>query len=74
MNKITVEISISKNMDVEVDIDDVLFEINELPLVNRINYVAHLINKIDVESGELNKDHKEKVVDWLNKQIKRFES
>lgn len=70
-----VEVKIKQTVDVDINIKDIVDEINELPILDRINQVGHLINAINSDDIISMADaHKAMIKDWLERQLKRFES
>ena len=44
MEKINIELKIEKTIDVDVELDDIIWGINDLPIKKRWNHVAKIIN------------------------------
>lgn len=66
---VTIEIDVQQKMDVDVHLSDIVYGINELPMPRRWNYVAELLNKINVDTDELTKEQKELVKKYLTTKL-----
>lgn len=68
-------IPIKQKVEIDLDIDDLLFEINETSLTSRFSTIASLINGIETEDFiELTSEQQKLIIDWLDRQKKRFTS
>ncbi len=66
-------VKIGQEMTVQVEIDDLIDWINDLPLENRFNMVAKILKKLDLSGAEaVNEERKQLVTDWLNRSIEKF--
>jgi hypothetical protein len=66
--KITVDIK----KEVEVDLDDVISEINELPMSYRWNHVAQILNAIDLNKDCLTNEQRDVVRKFLERGLVHF--
>lgn len=68
-----ITLPIKQRFEVDIDLDEIVDEINELPLVDRWNWIGKVINNIKVEDVEkLHPEHKALIKDWLERQIIKF--
>lgn len=68
-----ITLPIKQRFEVDIDLDEIVEEINELPLVDRWNWIGKVINNIEVEDVEkLAPEHKALIKDWLERQIIKF--
>ena len=72
METISVEIKVEKTIDVDVHLSDVIYGINDLPMKRRWNYVAQIINAIQLDLSELTDEQKQIVKDFLTKKLEIF--
>lgn len=77
-NFIQVDVPLHQSITVNVDIDQVIDTINEMPLKNRYNYISILLNRLITEAKEgdikLTFEQRELVKAWLlrkTEEIKR---
>jgi len=73
--EITVQdVDISRKIDVNVHLDDVLEAINELEIKYRYNYVAKIINGVSTDDiSNLDESQIELVTKYLRKELNKFE-
>lgn len=69
---ITLEIKVRQTIDYDVPIVDIIHSVNELDILKKWNCVASLLNSIDPKTDLLMREHKEIILNWLNKQIVKF--
>lgn len=72
METISVEIKVEKTIDVDVHLSDVIYGINDLPMVRRWNHVASIINAIQLDLSELTDGQKQLVKEFLTKKLEIF--
>lgn len=68
------EIHIDKKMDFDVDVFDIIDAINNLEMKYRWNYLATIINRIDLNSKDLKDEHKQIVIEYLKNKLEIFEN
>jgi len=74
MDPIKAEVRINQTVEVSIDPDDILEQINELPLTQKWNYIGYFINNIQVSVGEMTNRQKEAVHKYLESKLKLFEA
>lgn len=68
-----ITLPIKQRFEVDIDLDEMVDEINELPLEYRWNWIGKVISDIEVEDlQELAPEHKALIKDWLERQIIKF--
>jgi len=68
------DVDISRKIDVNVHLDDVLEAINELEIKYRYNYVAKIINGVSTDDiSNLDESQIELVAKYLRKELNKFE-
>jgi len=72
MENINVELTLNKRVYVNVDIEDVVGSINDLPMTRRFNYIGHLINNIETDIKELTDEQKGIIKKYLKNKLKAF--
>jgi len=71
--EINVMVQVKKEVEVTIHLDDIIENINELPMASRWNYIAKMLNEINVDDIEsLEVGHKELISDYLKKRISKF--
>jgi hypothetical protein len=68
------EIHIDKKLDFDIDVSEVVDAINQMEMKNRWNYLANLINNIDLNSKDLIDEHKQIVINYLKNKLEIFEN
>ena len=69
-----IPVEINQNCVVSIEIEDVISEINNLPLSQRMNYVAVILNKIETENSEIIDIHRDMILNYLQKQAIVFQN
>lgn len=73
MDEIKVPVEFRQQVIVSVSIDDVVENINALPVKSRINYIARMMNNIDDNGIEdLQPEDKEVLLKYFKKQVERL--
>lgn len=68
-----ITLPIKQRFEVDIDLDELAYEINELSLEYRFNWIGKFINNIEIEDVEkLHPEHKALIKDWLERQIIKF--
>jgi len=71
MNTIEVEVSVGK-VTASVDIEDVIWEINKLPMKNRWNYIGKIINGVQLDLTNTTDEQKELIKQYLTNKLLLF--
>lgn len=70
---VMVEVEINEKVETAIHVSDLIYAVNHLPLLQRWNTVAKLLNAIDTdEISELLPDQKQLIEDYFKKQTERF--
>jgi len=69
---IEVKIKVNNDFYVNVETSEIIDSINEMPITQRWNYVAAIINEIEVSIDELNDEEKAIVKQYLEKKLELF--
>lgn len=72
--EVEIIVSIKKDVPVNIHMDDVIEAINEMEMPMRWNYISKILNELDTSVETLSPQHKELVLKYLNKMLKKFES
>lgn len=72
--EINIHVNLNQNVQVSLEIDDVIEEINNMPLSQRMNIVGKLLNETETENSELLDEHRKIIITYLKKQITFFEN
>lgn len=72
MDTIEIEVRIDRKIDCSVPIADLIEGINELPIKRRWNYIAQIINGVELELSELTDEQKGIIKNYLTKQMSLF--
>lgn len=68
-----ITLPIKQKFEVDIDLDEIAYEINELSLEYRFNWIGKFISNIEIEDVEkLAPEHKALIKDWLERQIIKF--
>ena len=73
MEKINIELKIEKTIDVDVELDDIIWGINDLPIKKRWNHVAKIINAIQLDLSELTDGQKLLIKEFLIKNVMHYQ-
>lgn len=66
------EFKLNSTFSTDVDIEDVIEAMNELTIQQRWNYLAKLINHVEVNGENLNEVQRKLILTWLEKQTEHF--
>jgi hypothetical protein len=67
-------VKIEQTVQVNIELEDVIEEINLLPLSSRMNIVAKMLNEIETENSEISDINRELILGYLQKQIIIFQN
>ena len=73
METIQIEVNINQKLDIDVRLDDIIDGINGCKIHRRWNYIASILNEVDLESSELTDDHKKIIKTYLSNKLKILE-
>ena len=65
METINIELKVEKTFDIDVELSDVIYGINDLPMVKRWNYVAQIINAVELDLSDLTDTQKQIIKEFL---------
>lgn len=72
---ITVDFKVNSTFSTELDKDDILEAICQLPLTKRWSVVARLLNQIQLdEIHELEENQRKLILSWLEFKVEKFRS
>jgi hypothetical protein len=70
MSTIELEVKINQNVYVELHINEIVSSINDLPVLERINYIGLFLNNIDDEGFKsINSEQKQIIKNYLEKKL-----
>lgn len=72
METINVELRLDRNIAIDVRLDDVIDGINVCEMKKRWNYIAQIINGVEVNLCNLTEEQKEVIKSYLNKKLSLF--
>lgn len=72
METIDIEVRIDKKMDVTVNIADVIEAINEAPMQKRWNYIAQIINGVQLNLSDLTEEQRAIIKKYLTDKLSLF--
>lgn len=68
-----IDIKVNKTIEVDIDIEDLIFEINEKEPIERAKIIAHIFNEIDKDCfAAFTEDQAKVIKKWFENQIERF--
>lgn len=73
METIDIEVKIDRKVDVTIHIADVIEGINEAPMKKRWNYIAQIINGVQLNLSDLTEEQKTIVKNYLKNKVALFE-
>lgn len=74
METINIELKVEKTFDIDVELSDVIYGINDLPMKKRWNYVSQIINSIQLDLSDLTDEQKQIVKEYLTKKLSIFDN
>ena len=72
METIDIEVRIDRKMDVTVHIADVIEGINEAPMKKRWNYIAQIINGVQMDLSDTTDEQKTIIKKYLTDKLSLF--
>jgi len=72
METIEIEVKIDQKVDVHVPIDEVIEGINEAPMTRRWNYIARLINGVQMDLSDTTDEQKAIIKKYLTDKLLLF--
>ena len=67
------QIEIKGNIDAEVDVEQIINELNELPLMKRWQYIAKILNNVHLRNiDELEPGQKDLILNFLERNKKIY--
>lgn len=69
---IEITVDVFQKTDVKIDEDDVIEALNALPLSQRWNSCAKILNEIALNEESLSESQRELVIKWLTKNLRLF--
>lgn len=73
METINVELKLDHKVDIDVRLDDVIDGINACEMVRRWNYIALILNDVELNVSELTDEQKDLVKNYLLKKLELFQ-
>lgn len=73
MAQIELEVKINQRLDVKFDGSELIEAINQLPEVERWNYLGQILNELELQTDNLTKEQKDLVKSFLTKKLSLFE-
>ncbi len=65
METINIELKVEKTFDIDVELSDVIYGINDLPMKKRWNYVSNIINAIELNLSDLTDAQRQIIKEYL---------
>jgi hypothetical protein len=72
METINVQLNFNHKVDVDVRLDDVIDGINNSPMKKRWNYIANILNDVELNSSDLTPEQKQVVKNYLTEKLLLF--
>jgi hypothetical protein len=69
---INVEVRVNKLVDADVQLYDVIDTINNLPNLRKWNYVAYILNNLELNISEINEEQREIIKKFLGQKLNKF--
>lgn len=73
METIQIEVNISRKLDIDVGLEEIIDGINSCKMHRRWNYIASILNEVDLNSSELTDEHKKIIKTYLSNKLKILE-
>lgn len=73
METINVELKLEHKVDIDVRLDDVIDGINNCEMKKRWNYIALILNDVQLNLSELTDDQKEVIKNYLTNKLSLFQ-
>lgn len=70
--EIDLEVEIKRSVEVTVHYEEIVERINQMETAPRWNFIAKLINEIDLDTDGLSEEHAILVGEWLEKKLTIF--
>lgn len=67
-----IEVEVCQQMLVKVHLDDIVETINGIQMPSRWNFIAKLINEIDLSGDQLDENQKEVIKKYLNDKLAKL--
>lgn len=72
METIDIEVRIDRKVDVTIHIEDVIEGINEVQMKKRWNYIAQIINGVQIDLSDLTDEQKAIIKKYLTDKLSLF--
>lgn len=72
METINVELKLNHKVDIDVDLFDVIDAINNCEIKNRWNYIAQIINNVQLNLSDLTDEQKAIIKKYLTNKLSLF--
>ena len=72
METINVELKLDHKIDIDVKLDDVIDGINDCKMKKRWNYIARIINNVQLDLSDLTDEQKEIIKKYLSDKLSFF--
>jgi hypothetical protein len=72
MENIQVEVKLDQKVYVDINLDDIIDGINSCQMKKRWNYIAQIINAVQLNLTDLTEREKEIIKDYLVNRLKMF--
>lgn len=69
MDTINIELNIEKKIDVDIDVRDILYAINDSNMKNRWNYIAIILNGVKLSIDDLTDEQKTIITKYLEDKL-----
>lgn len=67
-------VSVNQKVEVSIEIDDIIDSLNALPLFQRFNKIAKILNAVETSKGELTYLQRTVIIEYLEKQLTIFKN
>ena len=72
METLEIEIHIDKKIDVDIRLDEIVGAINDCEIKKRWNYIAQILNAVQLSLSDLTEEQKSVVKKYLNDKLLLF--
>ncbi len=72
MQIIEVEVKINQTVDVGVPVDDVIEAMNQFPMSRRWNFIAQIINQVEIDLSDTTDEQKAIIKKWLESRLEKL--